>query len=927
MKASVDTMTYIHKDRKLFGFILIASTALTASTAFADTTLDTFGFVARGSIAQNGTSMGGFSQSNLYTSFQGETYQASGTSFLSGPTSVLAPASQQGLTDPDGKTVSPVTYILTVPSIDADGKAGTSTYTFDHLGKVLVSPQSNKYSFELYGTSDSGEAAKLTVSGTETTNSLTGPGANSLSFALRTDSVTVTGKATGLTMESVAQIGEGFTLNYNFSDGGTGFAGSLTLPGVLTDSSVPGSVIIKNSSDPGNGNGTIVFVKDQKYTGGTTINGGATLQLGNGGTSGSVLGDIVNNGQLVVDRSDTLTYAGTISGTGSLTKTGTGTLILTGDSTYTGGTTISEGTLQIGDGGTTGSIVGDVVNNATLVFDRAGTYDFPGTITGSGAVIIVGGSTVNFTGASGYDGEITVSDSDFVLSSGAVSGSAYTIESGGRIGGSGTIGGLTVASGGTAAPGYSPGTLTVAGNVTFLAGSTYDVDVTAAGAHDLITATGTASILGGTVAVNASPGSYNPMTRVTILQANGGVTGTFSDVTSNLAFLTPQLSYDANDVYLTLFRNDISFASQAETANQRALAGAADPLGWSNPVYYALANLATGAAPAAFDSLSGEAYASASGVMLQQSSYLRDAVNARLAQALTPESAASGPATAALSPELAPTLWMQGFGAWANASGNGNAASTASTIGGLFGGLDVALDDTWRAGLVAGYSRTTFDVDGRSSSGTSDNYDIGAYAGARYGDLNLKTGISYTWHDADMRRAVAFDGYSGVNSAGYDAATTQVFGEAGYTVHMDDMTLEPFAGLAYVHLATRDLTETGSTSALSVSTQDMDTLFSSIGVRLGSQVTLASGVTISPSLSLAWQHAFDDVTPVSTARFASGSQDFAVAGVPLARNSGLIRAGLDYHLGPNAVLSANYSGRFAGGAHDNAVKVGLTVNF
>ena len=86
----------------------------------------------------------------------------------------------------------------------------------------------------------------------------------------------------------------------------------------------------------------------------TTISAG-TLQIGNGGTTGSVAGDVVDNAALVFNRSDALTYGGVISGTGSLTKSGTGTLTLTGDNTYTGGTTISAGTLQIGNGGTTGS--------------------------------------------------------------------------------------------------------------------------------------------------------------------------------------------------------------------------------------------------------------------------------------------------------------------------------------------------------------------------------------------------------------------------------------------------------------------------------------------------------------------------------------------------------------------------------------------
>ncbi len=75
------------------------------------------------------------------------------------------------------------------------------------------------------------------------------------------------------------------------------------------------------------------------------------------------------------------------------------------------------------------------------------------------------------------------------------------------------------------APGNSIGTLTVNGNVTFAAGSTYRVEVDAAGANDRINATGTATINGGTVDVQASAGTYQASTQYTLLNAAGGRTG------------------------------------------------------------------------------------------------------------------------------------------------------------------------------------------------------------------------------------------------------------------------------------------------------------------------------------------------------------------------------------------------------------------
>ena len=44
------------------------------------------------------------------------------------------------------------------------------------------------------------------------------------------------------------------------------------------------------------GNGTLTLTGANTYTGGTTINGG-TLELGDGGTSGSIVGDVTDSGR------------------------------------------------------------------------------------------------------------------------------------------------------------------------------------------------------------------------------------------------------------------------------------------------------------------------------------------------------------------------------------------------------------------------------------------------------------------------------------------------------------------------------------------------------------------------------------------------------------------------------------------------------
>lgn len=172
----------------------------------------------------------------------------------------------------------------------------------------------------------------------------------------------------------------------------------VTLATSLTSS---GGSLIKS------GTGTLTLVGDNTYSGATTISSG-TLQVGVGGTTGSLAGSVVNNGALVFNRADSFSFAGGISGTGSVTKLQAGTLIVTGDLNYGGGTTISAGTLQIGDGGSAGAIAGNVTNDSALVFNRADSFSVDAAIGGTGSVTYAGSGTVAVFGENTYTGGTTL---------------------------------------------------------------------------------------------------------------------------------------------------------------------------------------------------------------------------------------------------------------------------------------------------------------------------------------------------------------------------------------------------------------------------------------------------------------------------------------------------------------------------------------
>jgi outer membrane autotransporter protein len=500
---------------------------------------------------------------------------------------------------------------------------------------------------------------------------------------------------------------------------------------------------------------------------------------------------------------------------------------------------------------------------------------------------------------------------------------------------------VAIASGGTLAAGNSIGTLTVDGDLAFAAGSRLAVEVNPkTGESDLVEVTGSAALNGGSVAHVGASGNYDLRSTYTILSADGALVGKFDGVTSDFAFLTPDLlyDYDLGTVDLELLRNGRDFASVAQTRNQAATAKAIEGIGFDagHAVYDAIAQMADDGdrIRASFDQLSGEIHASAKSALIEESRVVRDAATNRIRAAFDGVAAPAvpvlaygpgGPALSAADKAQGLAAWGHAFGSWSSLDGNRNAAGLDSSTGGLLFGADTAAFDNWRLGLLAGYSHTTFDADDSASSGSSDNYHLGLLAGTQWGQIGFRSGVAYSWHRVETSRSVFFPGFSDSLKGDYDAGTFQAFGELGYRIDTATASFEPFANLGYVNLHAGGFKEDGGSAALDAPGQSADTTFTTLGLRASTDLAVV-GMQVKGRGAIGWRHAFGDTTPLSTHAF-TGSDAFTVAGAPIATDAAVIEAGLDLNLTDTTKFGLAYQGQFGGGVQNSGFNAEVQVRF
>lgn len=647
-------------------------------------------------------------------------------------------------------------------------------------------------------------------------------------------------------------------------------------------------------------------------------NSGILVDDGSGG-AGTDATSIENHGtirgldsfgiQLVGNYDDIVINSGVISGSNGLALgmgAGNDTLIVHTGSSF-------EGQVDGGDG------------IDTVQLQGYGTF---GNSTHFETLKVTGGDwTLTSVDDFSQGGEI--SSGARLVNQGSILGALH-VDAGGLYAGGGSVGALTV--NGTVQTNTGLGVAKVKGDLTFASDATLVYGVNADGSSAPISVGGTATLGGAALHVQPSAGEYPWQGHYTVLTASS-INGAFGAVTSDYAFLTPTLSYNATSVGLDYARNDVAFDQYASSPSGGAAARSLAGLGTSSRLYNALLNTSTTSANHAIEQLAGSSTANLAAATLNGSAQVGSSMlaamqsmssNASLmvgldGQAMPALAAAAVPQSARnLNDPLAQgRLWLQALGSYGKLDGSHGSNGLEQRTQGAVLGADWALGSQWRLGVLGGYSRTALDTTG--VDGTVGSWHAGVYALRQDGPLALRLGAAYSGHDGESKRSISFDGFSERPKGNYSANSQQAFAELGYALGTGRLNAEPFANVGYQRYHREGYREKGGDAALRVAADTQDNITSTFGVRVAHLGQLNDGMSLTPRASLGWRHTYGSVDTRSRQAFLSGGDAFSVQGSALDRDSLLVEVGLDLGVSARQTVGLGYRGELGGNSRNHAV--------
>lgn len=515
----------------------------------------------------------------------------------------------------------------------------------------------------------------------------------------------------------------------------------------------------------------------------------------------------------------------------------------------------------------------------------------------------VGGGELVLTGNINYTGPTTVTGGLLTVD-GTIATSALSVSDVGIIGGIGTLASLLAESGGVVAPGNAAnpfGTLTVTGDATFKPGSYLWVRSGVNGdPYSKLNVGGATTLEGGNVIVKADQGTWNLRTRgMRILTSTGGVTGTFEGVSSDLAFLTPTLSYEQDAVLLSLARNDVSIATAGVTDNERAAGRALDVMTARNTsgnlaLENAILDGSLAAVSAALPNLTGEVHASLAGLATADTLYIRDAMLDRGRGGVVQPMDDRGL-----------SFWASGVFGQGKFDGSDQHASYRTNTSGYAVGIDKQHGDL-HFGVAVGQNKSKLEAYRLATDADFTSTQVGLYGGLNAGNFAFRLGGSWVSSDFDGKRSVALNAFRDDLNWDYEGDGWQAYAEASWLGQFGSSVIEPYLNYTRVDFET-DVVESGGDAALSGSGREVaDLIMAGLRTR-----TVLAGGNGRPQLSLignlGWTENVNDNGARFRASFADGP-GFDVTGHSLAGDALQTQLSINIATSERSSWDIGYSG-------------------
>jgi autotransporter-associated beta strand protein len=760
----------------------------------------------------------------------------------------------------------------------------------------------------------------------------------------------------GTTVGSIAGSGEFFLGDKVLVTGLDGR--STTVTGIIADSGMgggsggqldkvgPGTLtLLGNNTYSGGTNfiGGVVAVENDNNlgTGPLTFNGGTLEALSSGGGIDSDKPVELNTrgGTFLADAGTTSTLNGLLSGPGSFTKDGPGSLILTFDNSYTGGTTIKGGVLQLGNGGTTGDIQGNVQDNGTLVFNHSGTANgakrtFDGLIYGTGSVVKAGRDTLELTNDNTFTGRLTIQNG--ILVAGIPAGSNQTTSY--ALG----QGDVYLQAGTLRAPTLDPITINVGRDYIQGPNGTLELGVQGIDGkdYDHIVAAGSASV-GGTLSVfslnNFAPSNGNAFE---VVRGDAGRSGTFSTINDflNLNHLQRVDIYAKNAVVL-LYLAPQPIEPPEPPIKPPVIPPVPGEMPGPNPppieeqdpdevvpptepdapipeqevvrLVDPTAGELTSLYQIGFSAADMQRFSLGDRMFQIQQSVVPPQPVTELASPTTKEN--EGKALEGKAPPPAPPpspinrwgVWASSWGDFVDLDSTIAAQGYRFTTFGISAGVDyLIIPNHFAVGLLGGYSHSWINLT-PSGSATANTGRGGLYAtyfnqGWWVDVAGWAGGTNYS----TSRQALA--GTANGETSGWEAST---FGEAGKDFLCGNFSFGPTVAMQYTNVHLNGFGENGSLVPLDIHGDSQDSLVTDVGGR-AYYTWHGSNTTVIPQVKLAWEHEFLYSTlPLTISAPALAGATTTVNGPSVGHDSMIIDATLSIQPTSRIWLTIGYDGQ------------------